>query len=123
MTEREQIELQSSLVEVASSLEHTERQIKLLQERQSRLRIAAPADGIITSWNVKQTLLNRTVLPGDTLLQEIDPTGSWKIELRIPEDRVGYVARRLTELPAGDVAESSGADEGGDEKIKTNGYG
>ena len=99
LTEREQLELQSGLVEAASSAEHTERQIKLLQERMDRLRIVAPADGIVTSWNVKQTLLHRTVLPGDALLQEIEPTGRWMIELRIPEDRAGYVVRHLSELP------------------------
>ena len=99
LTEREQLELQSGLVEAASSAEHTERQIKLLQERMDRLRVVAPADGIVTSWNVKQTLLHRTVLPGDALLQEIEPTGRWMIELRIPEDRAGYVVRHLSELP------------------------
>lgn len=100
LTEREQLELQSGLVEVASSVEHTERQIKLLQERLDRLRIVAPADGVITSWNVKQTLLHRTVSPGDALLQEIEPSGDWMIELRIPEDRAGYIVHRLSELPA-----------------------
>jgi len=103
LTEREQIDLQSGLVEVASSLEHAERQIKLLQVRLDRLQVVAPADGVITSWNVKQTLLNRTVLPGDALLQEIEPAGAWVIEVRIPEDRAGYVSRRLTELPEGEL--------------------
>lgn len=102
LTEREQIELQSGLVELATSVEHTERQIKMLQERLDRLKIVAPADGVISSWNVKQTLLHRTVLPGNALLQEIEPTGTWMIELRIPEDRVGYVTRYLSEMPTGE---------------------
>lgn len=102
LTEREQIELQSGLVEVASSAEHTDRQIKLQQLRLDRLHIVAPADGVVTSWNVKQTLQHRTVLPGDNLLQEIEPDGRWTIELRIPEDRVGYVARHLAEIQDGE---------------------
>lgn len=102
LTEREQIELQSGLVEVASSVEHTDRQIKLLQQRLDRLQIVAPADGVITSWNVRQTLQHRTVLPGDHLVQEIEPDGRWTIELRIPEDRVGYVARHMTQLSSGE---------------------
>lgn len=102
LTEREQIELQSGLVEVASSLEHTDRQIKLLQQRLDRLNVVAPADGVVTSWSIKQTLQHRTVLPGDALLQEIDPDGSWTIELRIPEDRVGYVARQMAQLQQGE---------------------
>jgi multidrug efflux pump subunit AcrA (membrane-fusion protein) len=89
-------------VELATSVEHTERQIKLLQERLDRLNIVAPADGVIASWNVKQTLLHRTVLPGNALLQEIEPSGTWMIELRIPEDRVGYVTRHLSDLAAGE---------------------
>jgi multidrug efflux pump subunit AcrA (membrane-fusion protein) len=102
LTEREQIELQSGLVEAASAIEHTERQIKLMHERLERLKIVAPADGVITSWNVKQTLLNRTVLPGDSLLQEIEPNGKWLIELQIPEDRLGYVTRYRAGLSDGE---------------------
>ncbi|MBS0203222.1 MAG: HlyD family efflux transporter periplasmic adaptor subunit [Planctomycetes bacterium] len=99
LAEREQIELQSGLIELASSVEHTEHQIKLMRERLDRLRIVAPADGIVTSWNVKQSLLNRTVLAGDSLLQEIDPEGPWLIELRIPEDRIGYIIRYRAGMP------------------------
>jgi len=102
MSDHEQIELQSGLVEVATSVEHVGRQIQFFQERMDRLQIVAPADGIITSWNAKQILGNRTVQQGDVLLQEIDPAGRWMIELRIQEDRAGYVARHLSELPAGE---------------------
>lgn len=102
LTERDQIELQSNLVEAASAAEHTERQLKLLQQRLDHLKVVAPADGIVSSWNVKQILLNRTVQPGDALVQEIDPKGQWLIELQIPEDRVGYVSRRISDLPKGE---------------------
>jgi multidrug efflux pump subunit AcrA (membrane-fusion protein) len=103
LSERDQIELQSNLVEAALAAEHTERQIKLLQQRLDRLQVVAPADGVISSWNVKQSLLNRTVLPGDALLQQINPEGDWQIEVRIPEDRVGYVSRRLSDLRSGET--------------------
>lgn len=95
LSEREQIELQSEIVEAATSMDHTLRQIKLLQERLDHLNIRAPADGVVTTWNVRQTLLHRTVLPGDALVEEIEPDGGWAIELRIPEDRVGYIAQSI----------------------------
>jgi multidrug efflux pump subunit AcrA (membrane-fusion protein) len=98
LSERDQIDVQSNLVEVASSVEHTERQAKLLQQRLDQLKVVAPADGVITSWNVEQSLLHRPVLQGDALLQEIDPQGPWIAELQIPENRAGYVVRQVSHL-------------------------
>jgi multidrug efflux pump subunit AcrA (membrane-fusion protein) len=99
LTERDQLALQSALAEAAVTVEHLEQQINRMQERLDRLVTLAPEAGVVTNWNLEQTLLHRPVRQGDALFQQIDPDGGWIVELNIPEDRSGYVARRLGELP------------------------
>lgn len=98
LTEREQIDLQTALVESSLAAEHLEQQIQRMQERVDRLVVVAPEAGVVTNWNLEQTLLHRPVRQGDALFQQIDPKGRWIVELRLLEDRSGYVARRLSEL-------------------------
>ena len=98
LTEREQVDLQTALVESSLTAEHLEQQIQRMQERVDRLIVLAPEAGVVTNWNLEQTLLHRPVRQGDALFQQIDPKGRWIVELRLLEDRSGYVARRLSEL-------------------------
>ena len=102
LTERDQISLQTSLGEAAVAIEHLELQIQRMQERIDRLVVLAPDAGVVTSWNLAQNLLHRPVRQGDALFQQIDPSGRWVVELNILEDRSGYVARRVAELPLGE---------------------
>ena len=102
LTEREQVELQTALVESSLTAQHLEQQIQRMQERVDRLIVLAPEAGVVTNWNLEQTLLHRPVRQGDALFQQIDPNGRWIVELRLLEDRSGYVARRLSELKAGE---------------------
>ena len=103
LTERDQIDLQTALIENALTSRHLEQQIERLQERVDRLIVLAPEAGVVTDWNLEQTLLHRPVRQGDALFQQIDPQGRWIVELRLLEDRSGYVARRLSELKAGET--------------------
>ncbi len=102
LTERDQLGLQTALGEAAVAIEHLELQIQRLQERIDRLVVLAPDAGVVTSWNLAQHLLHRPVRQGDALFQQIDPSGRWVVELNILEDRSGYVARRIAELPQGE---------------------
>ena len=102
LTERDQLGLQSALGEAAVAIEQLELQMKLMQERIDRLIVLAPEAGVVTSWNLDQSLLHRPVRQGDALFQQIDPSGRWAIELNIVEDRSGYVARRISELAEGE---------------------
>ncbi len=102
LTEREQVDLQTALVESSLTIQHLEQQIVRLQERVDRLIVLAPEAGVVTNWNPEQSLLHRPVRQGDALFQQIAPRGRWIVELRLLEDRSGYVARRLSELKAGE---------------------
>ena len=102
LTEREQLTLQTGLGEAAVAITHLELQLQRMQERIDRLVVLAPETGVVTSWNLDQTLLHRPVRQGDALFQQIDPSGRWTIELNIVEDRSGYVARRMSELAEGE---------------------
>ena len=51
-----------------------------------------PIAGEITTWNVEELLLRRPVRQGQVLLQVAETKGDWELELRLPEDRAGYLA-------------------------------
>ena len=102
LTERDQLTLQTGLGEAAVAITHLELQLQRMQERIDRLVVLAPEAGVVTSWNLDQSLLHRPVRQGDALFQQIDPSGRWAIELNIVEDRSGYVARRMSELAEGE---------------------
>jgi multidrug efflux pump subunit AcrA (membrane-fusion protein) len=85
----------SELHQRLTSLTH---QLQLLQRKLERLRIESPLDGEVTTWNVAELLYQRPVRQGQVLLNVADPLGEWELELRVPEDQIGYVARAQRDL-------------------------
>lgn len=80
-------ELASAVIE----LEGAQRRLKLLDERLSRLVLVSRFDGVVTTFQPEQTLLGRPVQQGDLVLEVMDDLGPWRLELDIPEYRMGHV--------------------------------
>jgi multidrug efflux pump subunit AcrA (membrane-fusion protein) len=70
----------------------------LLQRKRDKLRIVSPLDGEVTTWNVEELLQGRPVRQGQVLLNLADTSSEWELELRIPEDRIGHLARAQDRL-------------------------
>lgn len=94
--ERNQLEGDLQLLQIQSQTKQQDRQVinKQLQE----LRIDAIAEGVVATWNLSNRLLNRPVVAGDLLVTTYVPEGRWKLQLAIPDYRVGIVASRLSAL-------------------------
>jgi len=92
--------LEADFVKAKIEAAGVESQLQRVRERIVQLRILAPAAGIVTTFQLKQILQNRPVQRGELLLQLMQPDGAWRLELEIPEYRLGHVLRALDQVPA-----------------------
>jgi len=79
------------------------RQLDLLEEKKKLLVIRSPIDGNVTTWDLRNLLDERTVQPGQELLSVSDGNGPWELEILMPEDQMGYVARAQKEFGHDDL--------------------
>jgi hypothetical protein len=73
--------------------------VKIQQERVDSLLIKAPVDGTVASFQLEQTLQNRPVQQGEMLLEIMDETGPWRLELEVEGSRMGHVLQAWKASP------------------------
>ena len=73
-------------------------QLQLLQHKQEQLKVLSPIAGDVITWQVAEKLLLRPVEKGQLLMTVADPKKDWELEIHMPEDRMGAVARAPTTL-------------------------
>jgi len=73
---------------------------KILEDQQQQLVVISPIDGILTTWDVRNKLINRPVERGQKLMTIADPSKDWQLELRMPEDRMGHILSARRQLQA-----------------------
>jgi multidrug efflux pump subunit AcrA (membrane-fusion protein) len=95
LTETDRRKTQSDVKEFSQALKSAQEQLKLLNEKKSKLEIRSPIDGRVVTWKV-QDLLNRPVSRGENLLEVADPTKDWELEVQMPEKRMGHIAEAAT---------------------------
>ncbi len=96
LTETDRRKTQSDVKELSQSLMSAQEQLKLLNEKKTKLEIRSPIDGRVVTWNVQDRLLNRPVSRGENLLEIADPTKDWELEVQMPEKRMGHIAEATT---------------------------
>ena len=65
----------------------------------------SPITGDVITWQVAEKLQLRPVEKGQLLMTVADPTKEWELEIHMPEDRMGAVAKAVQSSQAGrDVA-------------------
>ncbi len=75
-------------------------QIEILQDQINSLSVTAPQDGIVTTWEVRKTLLGKPVEVGEPLIQVAATDGEWTLEVKVPDDDMAPILdarRRLAE--------------------------
>ena len=70
------------------------------------LEVYSPIDGQIVTWDLKNRLEGRPVQRGPALLRVANPEGDWELDLHMPEDRMGHIARARN---AADAAQGAAA--------------
>ncbi len=96
----EELKLQGKAVETRVEIEGATVQSTVLKARLDRLTIRAPIAGVVTTFQARQLLLNRPVKRGDLLLQVMDETGDWQLELEVAEHRLGRILMAQQKLAA-----------------------
>ena len=92
LTEDEKVRLGGQELELKARIESLELQRGLLLKKKELLKITAPISGqVMLSWDVEESLANRTVEPGQVLMTIADPSGGWELELYMKETRDGKV--------------------------------
>jgi multidrug efflux pump subunit AcrA (membrane-fusion protein) len=96
--QREQsLRLQSQIEQQTIELGGAAKQIEVLKGELAGLNVLAPIDGTVATFGVEQQLAGRPVSRGDALLELMDESGPWRLELDLAEHRVGHVLDALKE--------------------------
>ena len=80
-------ELKETNIEIIGLLE----QIAIFEERVEHLTVRSPIDGVVATFQVEQKLQNRPVRQGEALVEVMDETGPWRLELEVEEHRLGHI--------------------------------
>lgn len=70
--------------------------LQKIERRIEKLTVTAPDDGVIATFQVDQLLRNRPVSRGELLVEVMEPDGPWRLELDVPEHRMGHLLRALS---------------------------
>ena len=73
--------------------------VTIQKKRVDSLLITAPIDGRIASFQLEETLQNRPVQQGELLLEDMDESGPWRLELEVEGSRMGHVLRAWKASP------------------------
>jgi len=95
LTIEQQNQMAGELLELEQAEESIDRELALLREQQERLVLRSEMDGQVVTWSVGDVLLRRPVQRGQILMSTVDPSGHWELELKMPERRMGHLARAI----------------------------
>ncbi len=99
----EKLRLQSLLEESKAKLAGLELEAAVLNEQIDALEVKSPIDGQVLTWDLKQRLEHRPVQKGGFLLRVADMQGPWEVDLNMPDEYMGHIARAENALKtAGD---------------------
>ena len=87
----EALEIEGRYAENLVEIRHLEDQLRIVNTRLESLLVKAPIDGVVATFQVKQLLQQRPVNRGDLLVEVMDPTGAWQLELKVEDRRMGHL--------------------------------
>jgi|HubBroStandDraft_6_1064221.scaffolds.fasta_scaffold02474_4 HlyD family secretion protein len=73
--------------------------LTIQRERVDKLTVISPIDGTVAGFQLEQLLQNRPVQQGELLLEVMDETGAWRLELEVEGSRMGHVLRAWNNSP------------------------
>lgn len=83
----------SKIADAEIQIRGFDKQIELFKKRIDALTIRAPISGVVATFQLDQLLRNRPVQMGELLVEVMDDTGDWRLELEIEEHRMGHIFR------------------------------
>ncbi len=93
-------QIQGQLSEARLTAKSAKERREIIEEQLDSMRILAPQDGIITTWEAKKNLMGRPVDIGTELLQLAGTQGEWICEVEVPDDDMGPILAAQSQLEA-----------------------
>lgn len=100
---QEQRRLGAELMAAGIRLTAAERQADQLAGRIAALTVRAPIDGVVVTYQLSQNLEGRPVNRGELMLQVMNDHGPWRLELEVPDHRMGHVLRAIEQSESGQL--------------------
>jgi multidrug efflux pump subunit AcrA (membrane-fusion protein) len=91
----ELVRLRGRLAQTQIEIEGAADRAGALQRQLELLTVRSPITGTVTSFQVEQALIHRPVRRGELLLEVMDEEDQWRLEIDIPEHRLGHVLSAL----------------------------
>ncbi len=85
------IRLQGEAKRTEIEIGGAEEKLKMVRQRIENLQIKSPIKGAVATFQLQQLLLARPVQRGDRLMQVMNTSGKWRLELDVPEHHCGHV--------------------------------
>lgn len=86
-----QAEQEQCRIEISS----LDSEINLAETQIDRMTLRAPIDGTVVTFVDAQQMIGKPVRRGETLLEIMDETGPWRLELEVPEHRLHHLQHGL----------------------------
>lgn len=86
-------EIHFKILQLKEETAGIEEQVENLELQVESLTIKAPISGRIATFRVQELLRGRPVRRGEVLVEIMDPSGPWHLELDVPEHRMGHILR------------------------------
>lgn len=87
----ERLRLQSELTEAEVEVVDLQKELDVLKTRRERLTVRSPRDGLVATFQLDLKLRGRPVQKGEMLLEIMDDSGPWQVELDVPDSRLGHL--------------------------------
>ncbi len=91
-------QLAAQEIEYETLIDSLQAQLAVLKRQIDELKLRSQIDGEILTWDAVQLLQNRPVRRGEKLLDVADVGGEWVLEIRVPDQNIGYVHAAQREL-------------------------
>jgi len=78
-------------------LEGLKSRVAFFEERQTKLNIVAPLEGVVVTPDLRRRLSDRPINRGDLLMTIAQTEGEWQIELKIADNRIEFVENSIAE--------------------------
>jgi len=101
LTREERERLQGQVQQYAQTARSADDQLQLLQQKKKQLQVLSPITGDVITWQIEEKLQLRPVEKGQMLMTVADPSQAWELEIHMPEDRMGAVAKANKALKPG----------------------
>ncbi|MBI3863964.1 MAG: HlyD family efflux transporter periplasmic adaptor subunit [Planctomycetia bacterium] len=86
-----EIELHGKKAQLQAEIDGTKLQVASLTAQVEALSVRAPINGKIATFRIEELLRKRPVKYGELLLEVMDDTRTWRLEVDVPENRIGHI--------------------------------